>query len=144
MLTREKLGKLVREVWVAYCRDNGDTQPSHIAEWEQLSEYDKEVDRQIGEAVAQHVLGTERTFIEPDRPSLSRLTDWQLRMYWHNLHNGALRDHIGDNYANLDDSEILKEAGVRWLAVECSCGLRGTCPKDWKCTENLMWLEPDS
>lgn len=52
---RERLGILVRNVWVAFKRrelaGGKPVPPSHIAPWEQLSEEDKEVDRQIGEAV---------------------------------------------------------------------------------------------
>ena len=46
---RERLGRLVREVWVAYCRTIGDEKPAHLAPWEALSEQDREVDRLIGE-----------------------------------------------------------------------------------------------
>lgn len=48
-MDREALGKFVRDVWVAYCLETGDTKPSHIAPWEELSEWDKEADRRIGE-----------------------------------------------------------------------------------------------
>lgn len=51
-LDREKLGRIVREVWVRYAIEHGDTKPGHLAPWEELSEYDREVDRQIGETVA--------------------------------------------------------------------------------------------
>lgn len=49
---REHLGKIVREAWVAYCVETGDTKPSHIAPWDDLSEWDKEADRRIGDAVS--------------------------------------------------------------------------------------------
>lgn len=49
---REQRGRLVRETWVAYCLATGDTKPSHIAPWEELSEWDKEADRRIGDAFA--------------------------------------------------------------------------------------------
>lgn len=52
---REQLGRLVREAWVAYCREIGDDKPSHIAPWEELSEVDKEADRRIGIAIAEYV-----------------------------------------------------------------------------------------
>jgi hypothetical protein len=48
---RELLGKIVREQWVIYCRSIGDDKPSHVAPWAELSEQDKEADRQIGEAL---------------------------------------------------------------------------------------------
>ena len=46
---RELLGRLVREVWVAYCVEIGDTKPSHLAPWDELTEDEREVDRRIGE-----------------------------------------------------------------------------------------------
>ena len=64
---REELGKAVRSAWVAYCRETGDTKPSHLAPWEELSEWDKEADRRIGAAIA--VMMAERLL----PPSLSRL-----------------------------------------------------------------------
>lgn len=49
---REKLGMLVRAAWVRYCKESGDTKTSHITPWEGISEWDKEADRRIGEAIA--------------------------------------------------------------------------------------------
>jgi len=49
---REYLGRIVRLAWVQYCQEAGDTKPSHLAPWEELSEWDKEADRRIGIAVA--------------------------------------------------------------------------------------------
>lgn len=54
-MNREALGRIVRSAWVQYCIEIGDTQPSHVAPWEALSEQDKEADRRIGEAVAKAV-----------------------------------------------------------------------------------------
>lgn len=48
---REELGKYVRQIWIDYCLEIGDTKPSHIAPWSELSERDKEADRRIGEAI---------------------------------------------------------------------------------------------
>lgn len=50
-MSREDVGKLVRQTWIDYCREIGDTKPSHLAPWEELSEQDKEADRRIGDAV---------------------------------------------------------------------------------------------
>ena len=49
---REELGKAVRLAWVRYCQDTGDTKPSHLASWEELSWWDQEADRRIGVVVA--------------------------------------------------------------------------------------------
>jgi hypothetical protein len=52
---REALGKVVRRVWVRFKQremmEGKPTPDHHLSPWEELSESDKEVDRQIGEAV---------------------------------------------------------------------------------------------
>lgn len=49
---RERLGRLVREAWVAYVRETQpNPKPSHVAPWEELSEWDKEADRRIADAL---------------------------------------------------------------------------------------------
>lgn len=48
---REFLGKRVREVWIGWALKQGSPKPSWLVPWDQLSEPDKEVDRQIGEAL---------------------------------------------------------------------------------------------
>lgn len=59
-IDREWLGRLVRDAWVAYCHETGDTKPSHVAGWDSLSAWDKEADRRIGEAIARAVLPAAR------------------------------------------------------------------------------------
>lgn len=51
-VNREEMGKMVREAWLAYCRETD--QPvnhKHSATWEELTEWEKEVDRRIGESL---------------------------------------------------------------------------------------------
>lgn len=55
-MTRDDLGRLVREAWVKYCIETGDTKPSHLTPYDELSEWDKEADRRIGEAVEKSIL----------------------------------------------------------------------------------------
>lgn len=50
--SREALGRLVREVWVKWAKEQLDPKPSWLVPWEGLAEPDREVDRRIGEAVA--------------------------------------------------------------------------------------------
>jgi hypothetical protein len=45
---REILGRRVREVWVAWAKEQASPKPSWLVPWEGLSELDKEVDRRIG------------------------------------------------------------------------------------------------
>lgn len=64
MRTHDDLGQIVRAAWVAYCRETGITKPSHIASWEALSEWEKEVDRRIGQAVIREL--ADRALHEPE------------------------------------------------------------------------------
>jgi hypothetical protein len=52
---REHLGRIVRETWVICAGEQADPKPSHLAGWDELDEWDKEVDRRIGDAVASEV-----------------------------------------------------------------------------------------
>jgi hypothetical protein len=49
---REALGRLVRETWVAWAREQPDPKPSWLTGWDELDEGQREVDCRIGEAVA--------------------------------------------------------------------------------------------
>ena len=49
---REALGRLVREVWIAWAREQPAPKASWLVPWEDLSEPDREVDRRIGETLA--------------------------------------------------------------------------------------------
>ena len=46
---REILGQKVRQVWIMWAAKQPNPKPSWLLPWEQLSEVDREVDRQIGE-----------------------------------------------------------------------------------------------
>lgn len=51
-MTREEIGRLVRQVWVDYCKETGRIEkPSHVVPWEDLDDWDREIDRRIGEAL---------------------------------------------------------------------------------------------
>jgi hypothetical protein len=52
----EHVAKIIRETWVNYCLETGNTKPSHIAPWEELSEWDKEADRRIALRLAIYFL----------------------------------------------------------------------------------------
>lgn len=74
---RECLGRVVRFAWIEYCVSTGDTKPSHIAPWEELSEWDKEADRVIGEAIANVVtaeIARQVQHWETDAPKRRRVT----------------------------------------------------------------------
>lgn len=48
---RERLGRMVREVWIEWAREQPNPKPSWLVPWEGLSEADREVDRRIGETL---------------------------------------------------------------------------------------------
>jgi hypothetical protein len=51
MPDREALGRLVREVWVEWAREQPDPKPSHLVGWDDLDEGNREVDMRIGDAL---------------------------------------------------------------------------------------------
>ena len=51
MSDRETLGRLVREVWIAWAREQPNPKPSWLVPWDALAEPDREVDRRIGEVL---------------------------------------------------------------------------------------------
>jgi hypothetical protein len=53
---RDQLGRFVREAWVRWARTQPDPKPSWLVPYDELSETDREADRQIGEAVARWTL----------------------------------------------------------------------------------------
>jgi hypothetical protein len=48
---RDKLGRLVREVWIAWAKEQPNPKPSWLVPYDQMAEPDKEVDRRIGETL---------------------------------------------------------------------------------------------
>lgn len=52
MIDRERLGRIVRDVWIEWAKEQPAPKPSWLVPWEGLSEPDREVDRRIGERLA--------------------------------------------------------------------------------------------
>ena len=50
--SRDEYGRMVREAWVRWAQTQLNPKPSWLVPYDELSEPDKEADRQIGEAVA--------------------------------------------------------------------------------------------
>ena len=48
---RERLGRVVRDAWVAWAKEQPNPKPHHLDSWEALPESIREVDRRIGQAV---------------------------------------------------------------------------------------------
>ncbi len=52
---RDVLGKVVRDAWLDWAKKQPNPKPHWLTPYEELSEPDKEVDRQIAEAMIQFV-----------------------------------------------------------------------------------------
>ena len=48
---RELLGRLVRQVWLEWAREQPDAKPSWLLPWEELDDGQREVDMRIGEVL---------------------------------------------------------------------------------------------
>ena len=53
---RDTVGRMVREAWVRWAETQPAPKPSWLVPYDELSEADKEADRQIGESVARWTL----------------------------------------------------------------------------------------
>lgn len=62
-ITREQLGRIVREAWVEWAGEQPDPKPSWLTGWDDLDEDQREVDMRIGEAVAEAARADERANI---------------------------------------------------------------------------------
>lgn len=59
VIDREDLGRKVREIWIAWAAEQSPPNPDWHVPWEYISEREREVDRRIGEGIAQLVLQRE-------------------------------------------------------------------------------------
>lgn len=58
---RERLGRVVREAWIAWAKEQPETKESWFSPWEELAEPFKEADRRIGQAVMEQIVKRDRT-----------------------------------------------------------------------------------
>lgn len=115
-LDRDMLGRVVRDVWVAWAREQPNPKPSWLVEWDDLSEPDKEVDRRIGEALAG--IGARQARPAPlTGQSLDgiEVSAWPLRDVLAKLAEGADRlldglDHDGDGWERIDAARKVARA----------------------------------
>lgn len=54
-VSRETLGRVVRDAWIAWAEEQPNAKPSWLVPWDLLAEPDKEADRRIGQAVKDYV-----------------------------------------------------------------------------------------
>lgn len=64
---RDFWGSLVRELWVAWAREQTDPKPSWLVPWGELCEADREADRRIGTGVAEVAMGRADAGARSDR-----------------------------------------------------------------------------
>ena len=62
MQDRDEVGKVVRDAWIRWALTQPSPKLSWFTKYEDLSEADKEADRQIGEAVIKHYIEKQRDF----------------------------------------------------------------------------------
>lgn len=82
-MTRDELGRVAREAWIAWAHEQLNPKESWLAPWEELPEVDREADRRIGEAVRAAVIAAEfgphvsvvATAYLRDLEALARATD---------------------------------------------------------------------
>lgn len=79
MKTAEELGKLVREVWIQWAREQPTIKEHWLTPWERLSEPDKDVDRRIGLAIQAdaYLSGELAGMMEAAEDILPVKTDWE-------------------------------------------------------------------
>jgi hypothetical protein len=65
-MDREALGRRVREVWIAWAKEQPAPKASWLLPWEELSEPDREVDRRIGATIAAEALEAAADLIEAE------------------------------------------------------------------------------
>jgi hypothetical protein len=62
---REPLGRLVRDTWVTWAREQPNPKPSWLAPWDELDDGQREVDMRIGAAVAETVVANFMANLDP-------------------------------------------------------------------------------
>jgi len=104
---REDLGRVVREEWIAWARQQSDPKPSWLVPWEELPEPDREVDRRIGE----RLYGIGRTDgaaekVSIDEEHLARQREWSRRTFGPGRRTLGLLDHIRKELAEIEGDPL--------------------------------------
>lgn len=75
MLDRDAMGRVVREAWVRWALTQPNPKPSWLVPYDELSEADKEADRQIAESVFHRLNARRHELIELGLRSDRRMTE---------------------------------------------------------------------
>jgi hypothetical protein len=70
---RELLGRMVRDIWITWAREQPNPKPSWLKPWDELSEPDREVDRRIGEGIAAFATQQQQQRIETLQEEIRRM-----------------------------------------------------------------------
>lgn len=118
---REWLGRIVREVWIEWAREQPGPKPSWLQPWDDLAEPEQEADRRIGERVAVNALATfARTSRTPTTPGAADVAEAIYDMY-HDWTDGEPPDAqaaaLVDAYAAVRVAEATKVAREALMEV---------------------------
>jgi hypothetical protein len=116
-ITRDFLGQIVREAWVKWAKQQHNPKPSWLSPYAELSESDKEADRQIGEAVAQWALaikGAKWEVAQPVEQTRALTVDARDAERYRYLHNPDPQPNreidVCDDFMTVYDGDALDEA----------------------------------
>lgn len=128
-LDREFLGKLVRMTWVDWASKQLCPKPSWLIPWEALDEVSKEVDRQIGEAVAGVCVSPHLLLAEQENDKLRE-------------ENERLKQERASAIAGRIEAELLGQTNVKLTArveqLESETAIAGHTADRLR-AENLRW-----
>ena len=108
VIDRESLGRLVRDAWRKWACTQPDPKPSWLTPYDELSEPDKEADRQIGEAICRlTMLSIAATNGSPvfDRPTDAKGMDPKQAAEW--IVKKRYDDSGEAPFDGMDDESIL-------------------------------------
>ena len=101
---REKLGRLVRETWVAWAGEQPDPKESWLLGWDDLRDDEREVDMRIGEAVAEVARSVSPAPNMP--PAVADFGPVRLELMGHRYREGHLSEVViaGQPFLRLEPS----------------------------------------
>ena len=126
---RDHAGQIVRRAWVEWARRHENPKPSWLVPWEGLSEPDREVDRQIGEAVIAGEVDVRANYL------LNQL-GWEWEAFEREARHSAssvlrLTKEIIDSPPTGDTrKDMLATAAAEWIAKELA----------WR--DGPIWADP--
>jgi hypothetical protein len=117
MNDREVYGRKVREVWIAWCRERGETKGHKLSPFDEMPADIKEVDMRIGEEVAKLTIS---------------MWQFQLQHYLDNCRIELLKTAEALKVA-LEENDKLREQSGKWASRWLELFITDVCRKenDW-------------